>query len=773
MQIGRNLFIDIEVDGMNLTNFLKVGDLLDCKIVETAGASLPYAYVKFLTFDEKVMNSIQLGNKVKLSIGNSSSDKDTFELNLIPSQPNKEGSGNGWVVEFAGFMGNLNYMVNQISKSYLGNSMLVVNQVIKETLGDGVKVFNDFTEVRENQVYWMRNNKTASSFVAHVLTHADVRPSFPLFTFDKYGNFYIKDINKMLREGPKYIFSSASSTKTNQYQYFNNFNPDNYKQLYNIYSGYNKITEISNASSGIPNVVVDENVPILAASSEAEESYAGNVVQMNDIQSDNVHKTYHEAFVYNTNKLMALSSLMGHVIFLEKYHREFKPLDLISMLPEGAKDSAFSGRYLIDTVVTEADFHSGGIRTYVFVTRDNKNNVENYSFTKLLATPLNKGITIFKNRRDSILGACTALKTVYAMALSFIDGTFLRRLLDFAIRTKNSVLQSFALGYIIQDMTRKERELRSLVLSGNSLMNSLLNMLFPSDIFAVCKDFIIVNPTLKSVVLDYLITYTPTDIVDVALLLVDNIFTTTNQLNNVAKDNKIYIWIGDSKLDTIITSGEDIKDYKPISYSEERQPEVNNIIESFEDNTVGLDIPFPMIVLTESEALLPKEDLKDLIADKTIDNLDKLQYLENVDKTELKRILLGQQAINFNIIDAINKSAGDVFSYRYWGTYREPLELTNFMIKESFKDKYRTIPCTKIISATDNKRIWFCCPKAEEDLKFYINSKRVELLSFDVDLGHVNAYKIPVPYTIYYTDPDKDGYNSNSVLLEVKQKTMV
>ena len=74
MQIGDNLYIDIEVNGMNITNFLDVGDMQECKIVETAGASLPFAYVKFITFNEKVMNSFQLGNEVTLSIGNNSSN---------------------------------------------------------------------------------------------------------------------------------------------------------------------------------------------------------------------------------------------------------------------------------------------------------------------------------------------------------------------------------------------------------------------------------------------------------------------------------------------------------------------------------------------------------------------------------------------------------------------------------------------------------------------------------------------------------------------------
>ena len=96
-------------------------------------------------------------------------------------------------------------------------------------------------------------------------------------------------------------------------------------------------------------------------------------------------------------------------------------------------------------------------------------------------------------------------------------------------------------------------------------------------------------------------------------------------------------------------------------------------------------------------------------------------------------------------------------------------ELTSFEIKKSYKDKYRTIPCTKLVNATNNRRIYFACPKREDSLTFYINTKRVVLPSFDIDLGYIDVYGNPIMYTVYYTTT---GYNSNSVLFEVKKGGM-
>ena len=97
-------------------------------------------------------------------------------------------------------------------------------------------------------------------------------------------------------------------------------------------------------------------------------------------------------------------------------------------------------------------------------------------------------------------------------------------------------------------------------------------------------------------------------------------------------------------------------------------------------------------------------------------------------------------------------------------------ELTSFYIKDSYKDKYRTIPCTKTVSATDNKRIFFACPTREKDLSFYINTRRVRLNYFEIDLGYSDYFGNPIMYNVYYTET---GYNSNSVLFEVKKGGMV
>ena len=52
-----------------------------------------------------------------------------------------------------------------------------------------------------------------------------------------------------------------------------------------------------------------------------------------------------------------------------------------------------------------------------------------------------------------------------------------------------------------------------------------------------------------------------------------------------------------------------------------------------------MDIPFPIVELTEEQQLLPLNDLRDLVATETIANLTELGYMDGVDTDKFKDIL--------------------------------------------------------------------------------------------------------------------------------------
>ena len=589
-------------------------------------------------------------------------------------------------------------------------------------------------------------------------------------------------------------------------QYFNNFSVDSFKDSYNLYSGYNKITEIYGVDVGIPTYDKSYNEPILAATKESENTFGSTRTSMNKVQSDNVHKTYVKAFTYNTNKLVAMSSMLGTVELLDKYYRNLKPTDLVTV-STGGDDTTLDGKYLIDTIVTQLDMNIGKIKTYVYVTRDNKNNVENY-----VANP-KKGIKIKKKKFSQLLDSVASLRVAYSSAKRVMDGSFMKDVLAYAIATKVNLLRSFQVGGSILDFNSSASLMQSLLNMGNNLMNDLLVRILPSSIAGIFRDFMFRKPNLKSLLFSYINAYVPWQIRDIIMMLTESLINTTSTLNSIAKDNKISPTskIGPTFKNKTVNSGSSSIEYdygdvdnslsreddyegsmeegivtndeytSEIDYTANNQQKINDVIKDFENNTTGLNIPFPVLTLNETQSLYTPKDLRDYLADQTIKNLEDLDYLEGVDKDKFKEILLGEEKIDFNIINQINENTGSSMSFRLWGTYSDLIELTSFYIKKSFKDKYRNIPCTKLINATDNIKLFFCCPAKEEDLRFYINSNRIEvtedvdifnesnklmILKTPITLDYTDMYGVPLPYSLYCTNK---GFNSTSVLFEVKQ----
>ncbi len=779
MQIGTSTYFDLEIEGFEQKDFLSPNDVLDVQIVETAGTSLPYAYVKLASNNKEMLKYLIKNNNTKFTIriGDTEDSADSFSFFLFnESTPNTMGQNIREVIEIGGFLADPKFMTNMETNTYKGNSLLVAKQIIKKWFNNKPKS-NFLTSIKrtnENQVTWYQTNETASLFLAKTLIHMDIKPSFPLFAFDRYGNFNLRDFN-VVSVAPSAFFIPTTPKRTVDIQYINNFNAEDWQMNYNLYSGFNKITEIWGVEKGIVKYTGSFADPILASTTEVEQIEGTSRTSMNKIQSSNVHNTYLEAFTHNTNRLMALSSFSGCLEVIG-YRKDLKPTDIVYVNTQG-ENSPLDGSYVIDTIRTQVDMqHEGIIHTYVYVTRDNKNNIENYVTNK------QKGLKINRKFLIDVMNALSQLRVAYAFAQQVIDGRYMKKLMSFAINTKQNLLRSFSVAGVPLDFNSSASLLTSITCVGNALMNTLVSMVFPEQIAAVFKDFILRKPSLRGLLSKYIDMYVPYELKSIISMVADSLFSTTDSLNSIAKDNGIKVAASVS-----IKEEENALDISEESYTEESQESIQRVITDFEHNTNGLDVPFPIIDLTESKALLPEDELKKYLADKTIENLTNLGYLGPEDADQFEKILLGEEPIDFNIINKINTRAGGSLSYRYWGTFNELVELSDFFIKKGFKDRFRTIPCTKLINATGNSRIFFACPSVETDLKFFINSKQVKVIDglpdkeleykgkpvigyFTLNLGYYNVYGTPIPYTVYYTNL---GYNSNSVLFEVKQGGMV
>ena len=831
MQIGQNTYLSIKVKGTD-GELATVDNVEDFKIVESSGCSLPYICFSLATVgsSKDLSTFIQATNTIQVTIGETAENAETFEFVPFMAPKNANGSEDAQAVAVGGFIGDNAFMTNKGEcRAYRGNSLAAARRLVASYRGMRSIIGTNIDKVNERPMRWRQTYGAACNFLIDIVCHMDISPSFPIFTFDKYKKFWIRDTLKMLAEGPAWTFVVGTPTNEKELKYVNNFSVKSYKPMYDLYSGYNKVTQQEKVANGMPNYIISENVPIAASSEDVEVEKSGNRVKLNKIQSDNVHDTYMESFSHNTNKLMSLSSFVG-VVQIPGFHPKLKPTDLVYVQTPKTNDKAVAtteGLYFIDSITTQAKSGKETIMTYVFLTRDNNNSVEDYIVDR--KKKKQNSMKIAKKAIEDLCNAVSQTRTALAVCSQIFDGTFISYCLDFLTATKTNLLRMFSVGGITLDFNSQAFFIQSMLCVGNNIMNMLTNMLFPDFIASTLKDFLIDKPSMRRLLSKYIDMYVPSEIQNIVSMLADSLCKTQDSLNSIAKANNITA----RRLPEVSTNTVPEQVEEPINI-------VGEIITEFEQHTQGVDIPFPVITLTESQELLSKEEIKDYIADETISNLTELGYMDGVDKDEFKEVLMSddpQVTLSFATIDKIDKSAGNRFMYRYWGTYgptnetlfawsygdklvytktdviaektrlynndyspytegkfkvtnvegtykvmyednetiRDEAEdvnttalaqLTSYYITKGFKDKYRTLPCTKLISATKNARLYFACPQMEENIKFYINSKRVMLDSFPIDLGYVDIYGNRILYNVYYTTT---GYNSNSTMLEIRQ----
>ena len=195
------------------------------------------------------------------------------------------------------------------------------------------------------------------------------------------------------------------------------------------------------------------------------------------------------------------------------------------------------------------------------------------------------------------------------------------------------------------------------------------------------------------------------------------------------------------------------------------EEKVNNIIEEVLNNVQELDLPVPLIDLTESQKLMDDVKIKDIIVDSIINNLDTLGYLDSVSKDDFKQILLGNLLLDTTTVEVIVNNINNVLYTKYWGCFSNLDDLTDHNIRQSYTDVFRTLDCTKIIDARGGKKIFFVLPSILKGFDFYVNGQKTELQNASVDLLLFDEFNRKIPYTLYYTE---DGYNSASVVVEIR-----
>ena len=761
MIIDGTLYFDIKIG--DYKDFLSFEDLISFKMVQHSGAGTVSFAIAFRTSNEKIKSLLIRNNPVIIYLGPNKENCEVITTYPTKTDYDQGSSENQYSIYFESVI-NYPFITERASNAYKGTSKEVINEICK-------KYFNKelVTDVIpfESEKEWIRSYKSGAEFLLEVWLHMYLgKDRCPMMYIHWDGQAYLKDLYD-IKKGPtsvKFVSHQVQSKASNEIQYLNNFNPESYVFTNQIAIGEQNVVAISNIEKGIDSLVIPEGFPDIAATTEIEKAIIHGTRQTEcQYQTDNVHDYYQEAYQLNKARLIRLNNYLGS-LQIYGFHPEISILDLVDV--EGGTPE-LSGKYIVDTITLT---FGGGIppTTNVIVSRDNRNRIEDasVSVTSKVMEALQK---VFKQQLANTLQSIRNLRRLVIMGRQILDGTFIKRSIAYLNNFKYNMLTSFSLFGTTINFNDKLALIDSLKAAGNSFCNQLINAFLPYPYNYVFKDFAITDINMKGILSKLLYEFSPSQELRGLLIEITELFSDLTHKASDLYDNGYK----QMKLNEYSESG-----YGSLSYYDGKSPymetdmslltdqeKIQAITDEFIANTDGADIPIPQVDLTESEGLLPMDDLRDLMANKTVIKLREKGYLWGIDN--FREILLGEEPMDFNTISKINENIGNMLYARYWGTFKDPSELTDFFVKNAFKDIYVTVPTTKIINALRGSRVFMALPKLEENLTFYINNKEVEMdVLEDLNLGLYTISGYPLLYNVYMS---KGTFNSNNTILEVRK----
>jgi hypothetical protein len=752
MLLSTNLYFDIKIG--SVSDFLDFKDLINFKMIETAGVELPTFELSFRTTNTSIKDKIVENNPIVVKIGTDKTNSDSFTISILSKKIEENASGYYTCFIF-GYLSNKRFLLDKVIRAVYGTSLDGIKTVGAEYL---TQVDTDIYQVNEKPQNWIITNHSNQKLITDMWLHMHMYPSFPLIGISRYGHIVLKDFIKLKQSQPKYIFTQKKSTQSaNEIIYLNNFQVDNYTHVYNLYAGYGKVVNILNQNTGKHKVHVNEVDPNnLAASQEVEITQSGNRVFDGYSVSDNVHENFHNAYFYNTSKLLQLSNLCGFLEFKGIYKRDLHILDLVSVQPiDSEKNSTLSGRYVVNTIEYSLTSQTP-FSTKVYVCRDSLNNIENN-----IITP-NQTVKIPAKTKQDLLEDAKLAQRSMAVLRAYLAGYLVTDLRSYLTSLKYGVINSFSINGNKLNLASQLSLTNRLEGMGRNLLVQILGQFLPSEILTLFQSQGWGNnPNLIGLLSQLVNQYAPAKYAG----FYHDLVLTINSINTKLESISTFLSnqaIANSSANLSYTGSNSML----INTNSFSSDNVNNVVNNIVNNAKGLDIPIPIITLSESQSILNNTQLTDHIVDQTIDHLTSLGYLKNIDISNFKNILLGNTLLDSNTITQINSNIGKDMYIRHWGSFNDLSDLTQFYVRKSYEDKFKTLNCIKTIDARGGKCIFIALPTIKSNLKFYINSIETEMSTTPISLNYFDSYGSNTPYTIYYTT---QRFNSNSILFEVRQ----
>ena len=843
---GSHVYVDIEIDGQRLSeDFVKQNsiEIFAFRIALTAGFALPLFSMIMGSTNLAYLNKFKEINTAKVYVGTGPNELECFEWEVVGRDIKPSPDENQFILHTGGpfSKGNLNsmFLKNHADGYYKGTALECLTKAWKEEIKTSID--SNIGGTKDISRKYRRNRMTQNYYYVDMLTHIDIRPSFPIATIDKGCNLVLRDFQKLKENGYVHEFTYARNPMPNSTNAKLGHNVDiipyvgqpkaiSYKTFANRFCGYKQLTGMNTDTGKMSTIAVsmmnDEegwSLNTLADTKTNEHSLIEH--NFGDSQGINISEDtpegYWAAAMHNKEHSANMSSVQVQLRVDGKYLPNVKVLDLVKL--STLNDTKIAGLYLIEAL--EIGFTMGTpFTTVVYLCRDNFNDIENSKSKTPQSKILNtKGLNIPPSKKASIINAVRSSRRGLIRARNILDKTYANDWCRHLISMKTATVTNFWIFGNSVDLQDKMARATSLRNTGSILLNKAVNKFVAPPFSYTLFNGLTGNATLQNLFFSIISAVLGADLYDEFNALVgdlimfdqflDNYTTTLSKSANMtavsdsgktqpeSKALQGYVSFTESYDGTINYTKEPNATMNTPMNIEDKKQIVTNIVEEINGiipDTV--DIPIVDVTLEDSEAIMPRDEIKEIIVDEIVRDLTEKCYVydsEVVDNApessiikvlkpdgtvisateakktmlsskDLKKMLMGEVLFDSVAATKIKKTIGEELKIRHWGTFTSEDDLLSWVIAQGFMDKYRTVNATKRMSVRSGKRIFIALPASEKRVKFYINSERVIMNELEMDeIGYFTPNNKPIPYIIYYTT---EGYNANNVLVEMRKE---
>lgn len=360
------------IDQNNLASF---------KLIEEAGNVLPMFEVLFTTYNEHLVETLNEGNPLSVSIGKTTESMKEASLVILNSDKGRMGDGS-FAVKITGFLDAMDYLTNRKVSSKKATSVDAIRDI-------ATKYFNmDITCKSSDESFWLQQTITDRDFINHIWFHSWIEDSCPMVGITASGDFIMRDLKSLAdKDTPDWRFVTTPQQEIDV-TYCGGHTDVNPSGFMNRLGAYGKSMVVRDSTTGtFSNLVTEPLDPVLAQSANVDKQKKVDPRMSTMVEiSENVHPHFWDAYNQNIATLASLSSSQICLKVVNEFH-PFKLLDLcfykedrITMKKGDSKEATehSSGYYIVTRIANVIKGNT--LATFVNMTRETMNNIRGQDY---------------------------------------------------------------------------------------------------------------------------------------------------------------------------------------------------------------------------------------------------------------------------------------------------------------------------------------------------------------------------------------------------------